>query len=229
MPGAPDLDSVKLRSQPGRQLSADRNRFGDHQPAVPQPMGSSKLRRSTRFSAASLNSGSQFHSVISNISIRTDDIGPNNRVSVDSSATLVSDASFMQEKEKMFSAISYKSDDDDVDDGIKTQQEKGEKKEKGAGGDYDLVPVPRLAADQDYDLVPVPRLAADQDFLRVERERKEQSRTPVSEKSETENLMSETREDLLQGIRAMDDSIQTLKAEMSKLMSVYEHVICYSL
>lgn len=35
--------------------------------------------------------------------------------------------------------------------------------------------------------------------FRVERERKEQSRTPVSEKSETENLMSETREDLLQG------------------------------
>merc|ERR1712083_7413 len=38
------------------------------------------------------------------------------------------------------------------------------------------------------------------------------------------NMMTETRDDLLQGIRAMDDSIQTLKAEMSKLMSVYEYV-----
>jgi hypothetical protein len=37
------------------------------------------------------------------------------------------------------------------------------------------------------------------------------------------NLMSETRDDLLQGIRAMDDSIQTLKEEMGKLMSVYEY------
>ena len=36
--------------------------------------------------------------------------------------------------------------------------------------------------------------------------------------------MTETRDDLLQGIRAMDDSIQTLKDEMNKLMSVYEHV-----
>ena len=39
-----------------------------------------------------------------------------------------------------------------------------------------------------------------------------------------DNVMTETRDDLLQGIRAMDDSIQTLKDEMNKLMSVYEHV-----
>ena len=37
-------------------------------------------------------------------------------------------------------------------------------------------------------------------------------------------MMTETREDLLQGIRAMDDSIQALKNEMSKLMTVYEDV-----
>jgi hypothetical protein len=42
--------------------------------------------------------------------------------------------------------------------------------------------------------------------------------------SDGSNVMSETREDLLQGIRAMDDSIQTLKAEMNKLLSVYESV-----
>ena len=42
--------------------------------------------------------------------------------------------------------------------------------------------------------------------------------------SNSENVMTETRADLLQGIRAMDDSIQTLKDEMNKLMSVYEHV-----
>ena len=29
---------------------------------------------------------------------------------------------------------------------------------------------------------------------------------------------------MMQGIRAMDDSIQTLKDEMNKLMSVYEYV-----
>ena len=29
---------------------------------------------------------------------------------------------------------------------------------------------------------------------------------------------------MFQGIRAMDDSIQTLKDEMNKLMSVYEYV-----
>ena len=39
---------------------------------------------------------------------------------------------------------------------------------------------------------------------------------------EEEVELSETREDLLQGIRAMDSSIQTLKQEMSKLMSVYD-------
>ena len=71
--------------------------------------------------------------------------------------------------------------------------------------------------------------------------------TPVS----SPEVMSETRDDLLQvefstlcsnsadtgtlfltpsrffpsqGIRAMDDSIQTLKDEMNKLMSVYEYV-----
>ena len=38
------------------------------------------------------------------------------------------------------------------------------------------------------------------------------------------NVMAGTRKDLLQGIRAMDDSIQNLKDEMSKLMSVYETV-----
>ncbi len=37
-------------------------------------------------------------------------------------------------------------------------------------------------------------------------------------------MLTETREDLLQGIKAMDDSIQTLKAEMNKLLSVYECV-----
>ena len=42
--------------------------------------------------------------------------------------------------------------------------------------------------------------------------------------SNSENMMTETRDDLLQGIKAMDDSIQTLKDEMNKLMSVYEHV-----
>ena len=36
--------------------------------------------------------------------------------------------------------------------------------------------------------------------------------------------MAGTRKDLLQGIRAMDDSIQNLKDEMNKLMSVYETV-----
>jgi hypothetical protein len=39
-----------------------------------------------------------------------------------------------------------------------------------------------------------------------------------------DNVMTETRDDLLQGIKAMDDSIQTLKAEMNKLLSVYECV-----
>jgi len=39
-----------------------------------------------------------------------------------------------------------------------------------------------------------------------------------------DNMMTETRDDLLQGIKAMDDSIQTLKAEMNKLLSVYECV-----
>ena len=38
------------------------------------------------------------------------------------------------------------------------------------------------------------------------------------------NVMAGTRKDLLQGIRAMDDSIQNLKDEMNKLMSVYETV-----
>ena len=80
-------------------------------------------------------------------------------------------------------------------------------------------------------------------------ERSEKSITPVS----SPEVMSETRDDLLQvvnviimsdcvhivitiiviimlmitmqlqGIRAMDDSIQTLKDEMNKLMSVYEY------
>ena len=40
----------------------------------------------------------------------------------------------------------------------------------------------------------------------------------------SENVMAGTRKDLLQGIRAMDDSIQNLKDEMNKLMSVYETV-----
>ena len=38
------------------------------------------------------------------------------------------------------------------------------------------------------------------------------------------NVMAGTRKDLLQGIRAMDDSIQNLKDEMNKLMCVYETV-----
>ena len=38
------------------------------------------------------------------------------------------------------------------------------------------------------------------------------------------NVMAGTRKDLLQGIRAMDDSIQNLKDEMNKLMSVYDDV-----
>ena len=46
--------------------------------------------------------------------------------------------------------------------------------------------------------------------------------TRQEEEEEEEVELSETREDLLQGIRAMDSSIQTLKQEMSKLMSVYD-------
>ena len=50
------------------------------------------------------------------------------------------------------------------------------------------------------------------------------SSSAYSDVGDNNNMMSETREDLLQGIRAMDDSIQTLKAEMNKLLSVYECV-----
>ena len=222
MPGTPS-QSVKLRQTPGRKT-----------PSVPQPQGSNKMRRSNRFSATSLNSTTPFHSTTSTGFFSLEDADLENKTSISPNLSSGGNNTFQHSlsaapqavfsHEGRESSLSSSSQLPDMPSSIERSSTFGD---IAALEESNRIVMERLKRNElptpsvDYD--ESSKSDAKQMNLLQTVERPEPSITPLSNVTD-ENMMTETRDDLLQGIRDMDDSIQTLKAEMSKLMSVYEYV-----
>ena len=220
MPGTPS-QSVKLRQNPGRKT-----------PSVPQPQGSNKMRRSNRFSGG--NSTTPFHSTTSTGFFSLEDVDGEHKTpslnhvmegNNNNNNTFQDCFSSGTQPEGRDSSLSSSLQLPDMTSSVERSSTFGD---IAALEESNRVVMERLKRNElptpsvEYDEFKNSDTSNNDGMLRLP-ERPEQPTTPLSNITD-ENMMTETRDDLLQGIRAMDDSIQTLKNEMSKLMSVYEYV-----